>query len=153
MFSDGARIVDERMRLPPQMRCVHWMEEWAEKRDSLQGRISWIESGTTIGPVERNEEYQESRSNSPMIILGGIISDLLYEQESRHTSWLIQPCSMLSISCQYREQFQIESCQGPAPQWLKITHVFGRPAIVVIRITAIEENKKVLFKHTDMTLI
>lgn len=69
MFSDGARIVGEMMRLPLRIRCVHWVENWALKRDSLQGRMSWIESGTVIGLVERNEEYQESRSSSPMIIL------------------------------------------------------------------------------------
>lgn len=73
MFSDGARIVEEMMRLPLQIRCVHWVEDWALKRDSLQGRMSWIESGTAIGPVERNEEYQESRSSSPMIILGSLL--------------------------------------------------------------------------------
>lgn len=77
MFSDGARIVDERIRSPLRIRCVHWVEEWAQKRDSLQGRMSWIESGTVIGPVERNEEYQESRRSSPMIILGKIISGVL----------------------------------------------------------------------------
>lgn len=153
MFSDGARTVDERMRLPPRIRCVHWVEEWAQKRESLQGRMSWIESGTAIGPVERNEEYQESRSSSPMIILGEIISDVLYERELRHTFWLIRPCSRLPISGQYRELFRTKSRQGFAPQWLKITHVFGRPAVFVIRITAIEENKKLLFKLTDMTLI
>jgi hypothetical protein len=81
MFSDGARIVDERMDLPLRIRCVHWMEEWVQKSVSLQGRMSWIESGTAIGPVERNEEYQESRSSSPMIILGEIVSDVLYERE------------------------------------------------------------------------
>ena len=48
--------------------------------------MSWTESGTAIGPVERNEEYQESRSSSPMIILEKNISDVLYEQEWRHTS-------------------------------------------------------------------
>lgn len=79
MFSDGARIVDERMRFPPRIRCFHWMEELALKRASLQGRMSWIESGTVIGPVERNEEYQESRSSNPMIILGKTISDVRYK--------------------------------------------------------------------------
>lgn len=69
-FSDGARIVDERIRLPPRISCVHCMDECARKRDSLQGRMSWIESGKTIGLVERNEEYQESRRRSPMMILG-----------------------------------------------------------------------------------
>lgn len=73
MFSDGARIVEERMRLPPRIKFIHWVKDWALKRDSLQGRMSWIESGTAIGPVERNEEYQESRSSSPMIILGGLL--------------------------------------------------------------------------------
>lgn len=61
------------MRLPLRIRSVHWVEDWALKRDSLQGRMSWIESGAAIGPVERNEEYQESRSSSPMIILGRLL--------------------------------------------------------------------------------
>lgn len=69
-FSEGAKIVDERMRLPLRINCVHCMDEFARKSDSLQGRMSWIESGRTIGHVERNEEYQESRRRSPTIILG-----------------------------------------------------------------------------------
>lgn len=88
-----------------------------------------------------------------MIILREIISDVSYERESRHTFWSIRPCSRPSISCQYRELFQTKSCEGPDPRWLKITHVFGQPAIVAISITATEENKKVFFKLTDMTLI
>jgi hypothetical protein len=47
------------------------MEPLALKRLSLHGRMSWIESGTMMGLVDRKDEYHESNKRSPVISLIG----------------------------------------------------------------------------------
>jgi hypothetical protein len=72
------------------------MEPFALKRPSLQGRMSWIESGTMIGLIDRKDEYQESSRRSPVINLTGQWLETNKGRGGGHTVSPIQPCSKSS---------------------------------------------------------
>lgn len=99
-FSDGAITVGIRRRLPLRTSCIHRIEPFARKRPSLQGRMSWIESGTIIGLVDKKEEYHESNSRSPVINLTSqhLIRRRVGKTYRLTDSILLQTFHLMSIS-------------------------------------------------------
>lgn len=73
VFSDGATTVGIKIRFPLRISCIHRIEQSARNRASLHGRISCMESGTTMGLVDKKDEYHESSSKSPVISLVSIV--------------------------------------------------------------------------------